>query len=207
MAEEAVCCEPVSHPRNSLILGPIQGISSISSLIATPCAQIPRRFKRLLENSLGNRTGKFPKQNREYTNRNSENLLRAWESRLRSRSSCFPASVCGPSLGKATLNGAKAPCSPSVRFRSPLVIVEQFGTLDSVYPGRIDLSVGRAPGTDPKRGTHGAAGWLRVRFAPGTPHEARDGCNREYRRTPQVNCRLTRLVIVLEVVQVVSLSF
>ena len=38
MAEEAVCCEPVSHPRNSLILGPIQGISSISSLIATPCA-------------------------------------------------------------------------------------------------------------------------------------------------------------------------
>ena len=32
---------------------------------------------------------------------------------------------------------------------SPLVIAEQFGTLESLYPGRIDLSVGRAPGTDP----------------------------------------------------------
>ncbi len=31
---------------------------------------------------------------------------------------------------------------------SPLVIAEQFGTLDSLYPGRIDLGVGRAPGTD-----------------------------------------------------------
>jgi luciferase family oxidoreductase group 1 len=32
---------------------------------------------------------------------------------------------------------------------SPLVIAEQFGTLESLYPGRIDLGVGRAPGTDP----------------------------------------------------------
>ena len=32
---------------------------------------------------------------------------------------------------------------------SPLVIAEQFGTLESLYPGRIDLAVGRAPGTDP----------------------------------------------------------
>ncbi|MBX3260525.1 MAG: LLM class flavin-dependent oxidoreductase [Labilithrix sp.] len=31
---------------------------------------------------------------------------------------------------------------------SPLVIAEQFGTLASLYPGRIDLGVGRAPGTD-----------------------------------------------------------
>jgi luciferase family oxidoreductase group 1 len=31
---------------------------------------------------------------------------------------------------------------------SPLVIAEQFGTLDALYPGRIDLGVGRAPGTD-----------------------------------------------------------
>ena len=31
---------------------------------------------------------------------------------------------------------------------SPLVIAEQFGTLESLYPGRIDLGVGRAPGTD-----------------------------------------------------------
>lgn len=32
---------------------------------------------------------------------------------------------------------------------SPLVIAEQFGTLESLYPGRIDLGLGRAPGTDP----------------------------------------------------------
>ena len=32
---------------------------------------------------------------------------------------------------------------------SPLVIAEQFGTLESLHPGRIDLAVGRAPGTDP----------------------------------------------------------
>ena len=32
---------------------------------------------------------------------------------------------------------------------SPLVIAEQFGTLESLFPGRIDLGVGRAPGTDP----------------------------------------------------------
>ena len=32
---------------------------------------------------------------------------------------------------------------------APLVIAEQFGTLASLYPGRIDLGVGRAPGTDP----------------------------------------------------------
>ncbi len=31
---------------------------------------------------------------------------------------------------------------------SPLVIAEQFGTLESLYPGRIDLGIGRAPGTD-----------------------------------------------------------
>src|SRR5271154_6985401 len=31
---------------------------------------------------------------------------------------------------------------------SPLVIAEQFGTLESLYPGRIDLGLGRAPGTD-----------------------------------------------------------
>lgn len=30
----------------------------------------------------------------------------------------------------------------------PLVIAEQFGTLDALYPGRIDLGLGRAPGSD-----------------------------------------------------------
>ncbi|HEX4141298.1 MAG TPA: LLM class flavin-dependent oxidoreductase [Candidatus Methylacidiphilales bacterium] len=32
---------------------------------------------------------------------------------------------------------------------APLVIAEQFGTLASLYPDRIDLGLGRAPGTDP----------------------------------------------------------
>src|SRR6187399_3279775 len=31
---------------------------------------------------------------------------------------------------------------------SPLVIAEQFGTLASLHPGRVDLGVGRAPGSD-----------------------------------------------------------
>ncbi|MEJ0058185.1 MAG: LLM class flavin-dependent oxidoreductase [Terricaulis sp.] len=32
---------------------------------------------------------------------------------------------------------------------APLVIAEQFGTLDAIFPGRIDLGLGRAPGGDP----------------------------------------------------------
>jgi luciferase family oxidoreductase group 1 len=32
---------------------------------------------------------------------------------------------------------------------APLTIAEQFGTLESLYPGRIDLGLGRAPGGDP----------------------------------------------------------
>jgi luciferase family oxidoreductase group 1 len=32
---------------------------------------------------------------------------------------------------------------------APLVVAEQFGTLEALFPGRIDLGVGRAPGTDP----------------------------------------------------------
>jgi luciferase family oxidoreductase group 1 len=31
---------------------------------------------------------------------------------------------------------------------APLLIAEQFGTLEALYPGRIDLGIGRAPGTD-----------------------------------------------------------
>lgn len=46
---------------------------------------------------------------------------------------------------------------------APLAIAEQFGTLEALFPGRIDLGLGRAPGTDPltakalrgERGTHG----------------------------------------------------
>ena len=38
-----------------------------------------------------------------------------------------------------------ASCSPN---HAPLVIAEQFGTLEALHPGRIDLGLGRAPGTD-----------------------------------------------------------
>src|SRR5689334_2697388 len=36
---------------------------------------------------------------------------------------------------------------------SPLVIAEQFGTLATLHPGRIDLGLGRAPGTDQRTRT------------------------------------------------------
>ena len=32
---------------------------------------------------------------------------------------------------------------------APLVVAEQFALLEAAYPGRIDLGIGRAPGTDP----------------------------------------------------------
>src|ERR1700743_1865172 len=31
---------------------------------------------------------------------------------------------------------------------APLMVAEQFGTLEAMYPGRIDLGLGRAPGSD-----------------------------------------------------------
>ena len=31
---------------------------------------------------------------------------------------------------------------------APLVVAEQFGTLETLYPGRVELGLGRAPGTD-----------------------------------------------------------
>jgi len=33
---------------------------------------------------------------------------------------------------------------------APIIIAEQFGTLEALYPGRIDLGLGRAPGGDPR---------------------------------------------------------
>ena len=43
---------------------------------------------------------------------------------------------------------------------SPLVIAEQFGTLETLFPGRIDLGLGRAPGTD-------GLTWRALRREPG----------------------------------------
>jgi len=37
---------------------------------------------------------------------------------------------------------------------APLVIAEQFGTLESLFPGRIDLGLGRAPGSARKSGRY-----------------------------------------------------
>lgn len=50
---------------------------------------------------------------------------------------------------------------------APLIIAEQFGTLASLYPGRIDLGLGRAPGTDPltARAIRGATAALEPDFS------------------------------------------
>jgi luciferase family oxidoreductase group 1 len=42
---------------------------------------------------------------------------------------------------------------------SPLVIAEQFGTLETLHPGRVDLGLGRAPGTDQRT-------WMALRRDP-----------------------------------------
>lgn len=61
------------------------------------------------------------------------------------------------SSATAVLIGYLAGATESIRVgaggimlpnHSPLIIAEQFGTLESMYPGRIDLGLGRAPGTD-----------------------------------------------------------
>ena len=50
--------------------------------------------------------------------------------------------ACGTSTIRVGSGGIMLP------NHAPLVIAEQFGTLESLYPGRIDLGLGRAPGTD-----------------------------------------------------------
>src|SRR5476651_526153 len=55
--------------------------------------------------------------------------------------------ICHVASGTKTIRvGAGGIMLPN---HSPLVIAEQFGTLESLFPGRIDLGLGRAPGTDP----------------------------------------------------------
>ena len=62
------------------------------------------------------------------------------------------------SSAPAVLIGAVAAATERIRVGSggvmlpnhaPLVVAEQFGTLEALHPGRIDLGLGRAPGTDP----------------------------------------------------------
>ncbi|WP_205741125.1 LLM class flavin-dependent oxidoreductase [Haloactinopolyspora alba] len=61
------------------------------------------------------------------------------------------------SSAPAVLIGAVAAATSGMRVGSggvmlpnhvPLVVAEQFGTLEALHPGRIDLGIGRAPGTD-----------------------------------------------------------
>ncbi len=50
--------------------------------------------------------------------------------------------ACGTSTIRVGSGGIMLP------NHAPLIIAEHFGTLESLYPGRIDLGLGRAPGTD-----------------------------------------------------------
>lgn len=51
-------------------------------------------------------------------------------------------------VGKATSTIRIGSAGIMLPNHNPLVIAEQFGTLDALYPGRIDLGLGRAPGAD-----------------------------------------------------------
>jgi len=54
--------------------------------------------------------------------------------------------ICHVASGTSTIRvGSGGIMLPN---HSPLVIAEQFGTLESLFPGRIDLGLGRAPGSD-----------------------------------------------------------
>ncbi len=80
------------------------------------------------------------------------------------------------STAPAVLAGQLAAATSAIRVGSggvmlpnhaPLTVAEQFGTLEAMYPGRIDLGIGRAPGTD--RATaqvlrRHAGGWPTAQF-------------------------------------------
>src|SRR5262249_7132299 len=54
--------------------------------------------------------------------------------------------ICYVAAGTRTIRvGAGGIMLPN---HAPLIVAEQFGTLESLFPGRIDLGLGRAPGTD-----------------------------------------------------------
>jgi luciferase family oxidoreductase group 1 len=55
--------------------------------------------------------------------------------------------ICHVAAGTSTIRvGSGGIMLPN---HAPLVIAEQFGTLEALFPGRIDLGLGRAPGSDP----------------------------------------------------------
>ena len=62
-------------------------------------------------------------------------------------SAATAVALCHVGQGTSTIRlGAGGVMLPN---HAPLVVAEQFGTLASIFPGRIDLGLGRAPGTDP----------------------------------------------------------
>ena len=80
------------------------------------------------------------------------------------------------SSAPAVLIGAVAAVTERIRVGSggvmlpnhaPMVVAEQFGTLEALHPGRIDLGLGRAPGTDPAT----ASALRRGASADDFPHE------------------------------------
>jgi luciferase family oxidoreductase group 1 len=91
--------------------------------------------------------------------------------------------ICHVAQGTSTIRvGAGGVMLPN---HAPLVIAEQFGTLETLFPGRIDLGLGRAPGTDQRtaralrRTLSGSADSfpqdvveLLGYFQPATPHQA-----------------------------------
>lgn len=60
--------------------------------------------------------------------------------------------VCLAHVGNATSTIRIGSGGIMLPNHSPLVIAEQFGTLDALFPGRIDLGLGRAPGADSRIG-------------------------------------------------------
>ncbi len=61
-------------------------------------------------------------------------------------SAATAVALCHVAAGTSTIRiGAGGIMLPN---HSPLQVAEQFGTLESLFPGRIDLGLGRAPGTD-----------------------------------------------------------
>lgn len=61
-------------------------------------------------------------------------------------SAATSVAICFVAGGTSTIRvGAGGIMLPN---HAPLVVAEQFGTLESLFPGRIDLGLGRAPGTD-----------------------------------------------------------
>jgi luciferase family oxidoreductase group 1 len=63
-------------------------------------------------------------------------------------SAATSVAICYVTAGTSTIRvGAGGIMLPN---HAPLVIAEQFGTLEALFPGRIDLGLGRAPGTDPQ---------------------------------------------------------